>query len=293
MPAGSRQHIVPQMMIRRFASDDGTLIELYKPSLAIATHRKHPRQILWIDNFYRDCLSDFDAEILQGVEQQFARYYPLIVGHDQPHSLSRDGSTAFIDWVAAMLCRTRAIVCLSHEIVHQNNTFFCNILPLITNTIRLLWFIEMKDIMTRSNYRWSMKVLQRECNIVLTDNPVCQTNGINQGGQITLVPLSKKHILIGGVQEAVDEARSWTIDQVNAFLAAWAEKSIFAANQNDLEIIKENLEGNGIIGTNEWCENARKPFFGLIDRIYSRQPPSSEHLADWWKEIKAEFGVPL
>ncbi len=128
---------------------------------------------------------------------------------------------------------------------------------------------------------------------MLTDNPVCQTNGIRQEGQITIVPLSKKHVLVGGLQEAVDEARSWTIDQVNAFLAAWAEKSIFAADRSDLEIIKANLEGDGTVGSNEWCENARKPFFGLPDRIYSRQPPSSERLLDWWEEVKAEFGSPL
>lgn len=290
MPAGRRQHIIPQMMIRRFASDDGRLIELHKPTLTIATRWKYPRQILWIENFYRDCLSDFDAEILQGVEQRFAKYYPSIVGQNQPAQLS---STAFVDWVAAMLCRTRAIACLSHRISREEDAFLCKLLPLIMNTIRLNWFVEMKDIMTRSNFRWSMKVLQRECNIVLTDNPVCQTNGIRQGGQITIVPLSKKHVIVGGLQEAVDEARSWTIDQVNTFLAAWAEKSIFAADRSDLEIIKTNIEGDGTVGPNEWCEIARKPFFSLPDRIYSRKPPSSERLSDWWEEVKAEFGSPL
>ena len=68
MPAGRRQHIVPQMMIRRSTGDDGRVIELYKPTVKIATHRKYPRQILWMDNFYRDCLLDFDAEILRKVK---------------------------------------------------------------------------------------------------------------------------------------------------------------------------------------------------------------------------------
>lgn len=293
MPAGRRQHIVPQMMIRRFASDDGRLIELHKPMLTIATRRKYPRQILWLDNFYRDYLLDFDAEILQGVEQAFARYYPSIVGQNQPAQLSGEGGAALVDWVAAMLCRTRAIACLSHRFAREEDAFLGRLLPLIMNAIRLHWFIELKDILTRSNFRWAMKVLQRECHVVLTDNPVCQTSGIRQGGQITIVPLSKKHVLVGGLQEAVNEARSWTIDQVNAFLAAWAEKSIFAADRSDLESIKANLEGDGTVGSNEWCEVARKPFFGLPDRIYSRQPPSSERLSDWWEEVKAEFGSPL
>lgn len=293
MPTGRRQHIVPQMMIRHFASDDGRLIELYKPTLKIATRRKYPSQILWLENFYQDCLLDFDKEILQGVEQKFAQYYLSIVGQNQPVQLSRDGSTAFVDWVAAMLCRTRAITCLSFCIARKKDAFIGSLLPLIMNTIRFNWFIEMKDIMTRPNFRWSMKVLQRECNIVLTDNPVCQTNGIRHGGQITIVPLSKKHILVGGLQDAVDEAMSWTNVQVNVFLAAWAEKSIFAADRKDIENVKANLEGNGIIESTEWCEVARKPFLGLLDRIFSELPPSSKHLSDWWEEKKAEFGSPI
>jgi len=138
-----------------------------------------------------------------------------------------------------------------------------------------------------------MKVFPKECHVVLTDNPVCQTCGIRQGGQITIVPLAKQHVLVGGLQEPVDEARSWTIDQVNAFLAAWAEKSIFASELNDLEIVKSDLEGAGSVGSDEWCEAARKPFFGLSDRIYSRKPPSGKNLSDWWEEVKAVFGCPL
>lgn len=293
MPAGSRQHIVPQMMIRRFTGEDGRVIELYKPTRKIATRRKYPRQILWIDNFYRDCLLDFDAEILQGVEEAFARYYPSIVGQNQPAQVSGEVGAALVDWIAAMLCRTRAIACLSHQIAREENDFLSRLLPLMMNAIRSYWFSELQDILTRSNFRWAMKVFPRECHAVLTDNPVCQTSGIRQGGQITIVPLSKQHVLVGGLQEAVIEVRSWTVDQVNAFLAAWAEKSIFAAERSDLEIVKSDLEGEGGVGPDEWCEAARKPFFGLPERIYLRQPPSGEELSDWWEQVKLVFGSPL
>ena len=110
---------------------------------------------------------------------------------------------------------------------------------------------------------------------------------------MTIVPLSKQHVLVGGLQEAVDEARSWTINQVNAFLAAWAEKSIFAPDRADLEIVKSDLEGAGSVHSDEWCEAARKPFFGLPDRIYSRKPPSGEDLSNWWEQVKLMFGSPL
>ena len=293
MPAGRRQHVVPQMMIRRFTSDDGTLVELHKPTLTIASRRKYPREILWMDNFYRDCLMDFDAEVLQGVEQAFARYYPSIIGQSQPGQLSGEGGAALVDWIAAMLCRTRAIVCLSHRIAQQESAFLGGLLPLMMNAIRSHWFSEFRDILTRSNFRWGMKVFSRECHVVLTDNPVCQTSGIRQGGQLTIVPLSKQHVLVGGLQEAVDEGRSWTIDQMNAFLAAWAEKSVFAPDRRDLEIVKSDLEGAGSVGSDEWYEAARKPFFGLPERIYSKQPPSGEALSEWWEQVKGAFGSPL
>lgn len=293
MPAGRRHHIVPQMMIRRFTGDDGRVVELYKPTCQIVTRRKYPRQILWMDNFYRDSLLDFDSEILQHVEQAFARYYPSIVGQKQPAQLCGEGGAALIDWITAMLCRTRAIVCLSHQIARKENDFLGRLLPLMMNAIRSQWFSELQDILTRSDFRWSMKVFPGECHVVLTDNPVCQTSGIRRGGQITIVPLSKQHVLIGGLQEAVDEARSWTIDQVNAFLAGWADKSIFAPERSDLEIVKSDLEGAGSVGSDEWCEAARKPFFGLPERIYLRHPPCGEDLSDWWEQVKLAFGSPL
>lgn len=129
--------------------------------------------------------------------------------------------------------------------------------------------------------------------MVLTDNPVCQTTGVMPGGQVTLVPLSKHHILIGGLLEAVEQWRTVDIDQLNVFLAAWAEKSIFAADCTDLEVVKLLLGGSERIQSEEWLDAARRPFFGLPDRMYLRQPPSGEALRSWWDEIKDSFGTPL
>jgi len=293
MPSGRRHHIVPQQMIKRFTGNDGKVAELYKPTLAIGTRRRSPRSILWLDNFYRDCLLDFDAQFLQGIEQRFARYYPSIVGANQAGQLCGEGGAALIDWIAAMLCRTRAIVCLSHRIVQHDHAFLTALLPLIMNAIRSHWFTECQDILTRSEYRWKMKVFQEPCRVVLTDNPVCHTTGTMPGGQVTVVPLSKQHVLIGGLPEAVSQWEGVTIEQLNAFLAAWAEKSVFAGERHDLEIVKADLEGSGTVGEEEWCEAARKPFFGLPERMYSRQPPSGAALYEWWERVKASFGSPL
>lgn len=293
MPAGIRQHLVPQMMIRKFTGEDGKVIELYKPSLRIGTRRRSPRGILFIDNFYRDLASDLDSELLIPIEQKFARHYPSIVDQERPEELSGDGGAALVDWIAAMLCRTGAFICLTKLIVHQENQILVELVSQLANEFRCHWFSEWQDILTRADFRWKMKIFPDECNIVLTDNPVCQTNGLEQGGAVLMVPLSKRHILFGGHQEALERYRNSTLGQINAFLAAWADKSIFAADRNTLEAVKLNLEGEGTVGTDQWCEVARKPFFGSSDRIQPTQFPSKQDLSTWWEQLKSSYGEPL
>jgi len=293
MPAGQRQHLTPQMMIRKFTGEDGKVLELHKPSLRIGTRRRSPRGILFIDNFYRDLISDLDSDLLMPIEQKFARFYPSIVDQEKPRELSGEGGAALVDWIAAMLCRTKAFICLAKVIVHMENEILVELVSQLANEFRTHWFREWQDILTRADFRWKMKVFSDECRIVLTDNPVCQTNGLGQGGAILMVPLSKHHILFGGRQEAVERCRDFTLGQVNAFLAAWADKSIFAADRKSLEAVKLNLEGEGTVGTDQWCEAARKPFFGSSDRIQLAQFPSKQDLSTWWEQLKSSYGEPL
>src|SRR5438874_9257770 len=101
MSTGRDQHLVPQMMIKRFAGDDGKLSELYKPTLAIGSRRRSPKGILYLEDFYRDRVSDFDNEFLKPIEQKFARFYPLLTDKAMPEPLNGQGGAALVDWIAA------------------------------------------------------------------------------------------------------------------------------------------------------------------------------------------------
>ena len=125
--------------------------------------------------------------------------------------------------------------------------------------------------------------------MVLSDHPVCHTSGTGAGGQVTVVPLSKHRVLFGGHQEAVDRCNI-PIENLNAFLAAWAGRSVFAANLSSLESVARNLRGEGVVGTPDWCEAARRPFFGFADRLKDRQPPPGLDLSQWWDQIKNSYG---
>lgn len=297
MSSGADQHIVPRQMIKRFAGADGKLIELFKPTLTIGTRRRAPSGILFKENFYLDRFSDFDQELLKTVEQNFGQYYPQIADEEKPQTLCGDGGAALIDWIAAMLCRTRALVSLSCAIVESEDSqysVFWKIAPAeMDNLMRTIWFTQCQDILTRSDFCWKIRILPDGQNLVITDHPVCQTSGLNNGGQVTIVPLSKNRLLIGGLRDAVENYGYTTAEQLNLFLAAWAEQFIFAADTDTLENVKKHLEGKGDIVTKEWCEQARKPFGGMAERIKSKKIPSEINISQWWEDMKNSYGKPL
>ncbi len=290
MASGKHQHIVPRQMIKRFAAEDGKLVELYKANLTIGSRRRGPKGILFKDDFFKDYLSDFDEDLLQKVELKFAKFYPIIADQEKHQELPGEGGSALIDWIAAMLCRTRSLVCLAQVISNQEDKFLSQFLPALINIIRYTWYTECQDVLTRKDFRWKMMIFPQDYCIVLTDNPVCQTNGLNPGGQVTIVPLSKHRVLIGGLQKAIERWGRITSEQLNAFLAGWAEQSIFAADTNTLKVVKKNLEGNGQIRHEDWYKAARKPFFGLPERMMKMQSPSGAELSQWWKEVKDSYG---
>src|SRR5258708_3154113 len=108
MPIGPKQHLVPQMMINRFASAGGTLTELIKPNLAIGSCGRWPKGILFGEDFYRDHQSDLDEALLTPIEQRFARIYPSLAEDTHPQVTCGKEGAALIDWIASMLVRTRA-----------------------------------------------------------------------------------------------------------------------------------------------------------------------------------------
>lgn len=281
------------MMIRRFAGEDGKLSELQKLTLTIGKRRRAPKGILFIDDFYADNFGNFDDELLTPVEQKFARFYPLIADEAKPVPLSGEGGAALIDWIAAMLARTRAHAVFSQTVAQKKGSVggaLWQLFPsVLTNIARIQWFSECQDLLSRPMMRWKIKTFCNADIVVLTDHPVCQTNGLGVGGQVTIVPLSKHRVLFGGQQEAVDQC-NFRIEELNTFLAGYAERSVFATNSNSLEIVVHNLRGEGPIGTPEWCANARRPFFGFSDRVKEWPLQTDLDTFDWWERTKDSYG---
>lgn len=288
MASGKRQHIVPQQMIKRFAGSDGKLIGLCKKNLRIGSRRRSPSGILFKDNYYRDICSDLDDDLFKKVEQKFALYYPLVVDGEKPKELCGEGGAALIDWISSMLCRTQALALLSSVIISKETSEF-KYIPhdILINLVRTQYYTECQDVLSRTDFKWRIKCFHEGCDIILTDNPVCQTNGLHKGGQAVLVPLSKRFLLIGGLEDSVEEFRKATIDEINLFLFAWTYDSIYAAEKDTLESLKAMLD---TVDDEVFIDTAKKPLFGLPERIKEKDIPVGLNTNEWWEQIKNSYG---
>jgi hypothetical protein len=271
---GKRQHIVPQQMIRNFAGSDGKLSEMIKPEFRIGTRRRGPKGILFQDDFYRDSVSDFDAELLTPVEQKFARVYPEVL---KASRLNGHQGAAFIDWVAAMLVRTQLISAmmptfpdgLPIPIAEQLR----NAKKLLDNLGRSSLFTVYQDLFARTGWRWKFMRFPQPC-LVLTDHPVGITSIFQEGGQMVVVPLAHNTALIGGARDAIEGMRDATPLDLNFFSVAWAHRYIFASDKAILEAAHAAV-GDKSPFPPKLVEAARQPLFGAPQRMRERMRSAS------------------
>ena len=267
MSRTTNTHLVPQMMIRRFAGADGKLLELIKPQLNIATRRRHPKGILFSENYYRDFVADLDNDLLKPIEQKFARFYPLIADEAKPTPPPPEGGSAFIEWVSAMLIRTQSFISFWRAMADKteggSETLLVNMFPKeMQNVARTVGFNHYVDLLSRQDFVWKVITFPSNACIVLTDNPVCQTNGLGSGGQVTIVPISKHRVMLGGHKKGINELDHLATCELNFFLAGWAESRIYAADKPTLVSVVETLTAES-----SHAAEASRPFFGSLKRL--------------------------
>ena len=301
MSVGRRQHIVPQQMIRRFTNDNGQLFELYKPKLFIGKKPKRPRGILFRDYYYDDKIASFDKEILQPIENKFGKHYAEIADKPWKEKIwDGEVGAAFIDWVAAQLCRTTLTVEMNKVLFRQENPLLAiaynNDPKLANNIVRSELFEQHQDFLSRPLWKWKCRILPDDfkASLVITDNPVCKVLGFGKAAGALMVPLSKRRILFGGKTEIVEKCKNLSIRDINFCLAAWAERNIYAAYEHTLEDVTKDLCGEGIItGPTELLDAVRKPLFGLPERIDSNSAPEGIDLNKAWDMLKDSFGLSI
>lgn len=259
---------------------------------------RSPRGILFRDYYYDDTVMSFDEEVLKPIEQKFAEHYAEIAEKPwQDKVWPGEVGAAFVDWVAAQLCRTTLTVEMNKVLFRQENLLleiaYDNDPQLANNIVRSDLFKQYQDFLSRQLWKWKCSVFpsEDESNLVITDNPVCYVLGLGEGVRVLLVPLTKKRVLFGGSLEMVEKCGGLSIRDINFCLGAWAERHIYAADKQTLKDIATDLRGEGIVaGPPEVLEAARKPLFGLPERATTNPVPESIDLDKFWEALKNSFG---
>jgi hypothetical protein len=265
-------------MIRRFANQNGTLYALKKPEWTILPRPKPPKSILWVEDYYANQWTDLDSTWLKPIEDEFAKYYPRLA--DRPWETepgSMEEGKAFIDWVAAMFCRTELLPLLTEEIVKTESPSFQALFRLAPDSFnaffRLEDFENHRDVFTQPGWKWKVKNFSEDLNLVLTDHPVCLLCTTPPENSVLLVPLSRTRLIMGGRASILEKFRHTTDRELNLWLGAWANKRIYAASRETLEEVQADLQGKGIVSDSGWLNRAKKPLFGTIERVKSETPP--------------------
>jgi hypothetical protein len=285
-------------MIQRFTNQESKLSELYKPTLSIGTRMKSPRGILFRDYYYDDKIASLDDELLKPIEQKFARHYAEIVDMPWQNKIwPGDIGDAFVDWVAAQLCRTSFMMKMNEVLFRRENPMLAIAYDkdpqLANNIVRSELFQEYQDFLSRPLWKWKCRIFPEgaDRNLVITDNPVCRVLGLGEATGALMVPLSKKSILFGGRREIVDNCEALSIRDINFCLTAWADRNIYAPDIQILQDIAADLSGKGIItGPVELLEAVRKPLFGLPERTATRIETGDVDVSKLWGQIKDNFG---
>ncbi|MFN0007017.1 MAG: DUF4238 domain-containing protein [Planctomycetota bacterium] len=282
----SDDHYVPIQMIRRFASDDRRgLLELRKPDMIIGTKWRPPKGILFAQDYYKDIGGDIDP-FFRRIEQRFARHYAVFVEAPSRRRVS-DGvaGAALVDWIASMLSRTSFIVSASTAAALKDNPAAAIINHLASNSIRLGWYSQMQDMISRPNFKWASLSFPADEPVVLSDNPVLITKSSRKGPFVVICPLTKRRVLVGGHRDSIARFRTATPRTLNKFIAAWAGHRIYGCSRAVLEHVVEDLSGHS-----RWATDARKPFCGHVEKIRKMRNPTAREVEEFWSGMLERFG---
>ena len=289
MATGPRRHIVPVQMIRRFSNASGRLFCLNKTTLCVADRSvgNRPEDILHKRNYYKDEYGDLDCSWIQSVENEFgARYDSLMAAVDDGRDWTSDEQEALVRWIACLQTRTELVqesvdaMSEAGRIPDRRDIGASG--AAIDNRLRLNLAQEYERVFTSPGWYWQMVSMPEHGTLILTDHPACHTPEQEPDGMVVLVPLSRTHLLVGGGKAALGQVRFWRLQLINFFLAAWANRLIYAANLSTLDRLAAQLRAAG--------EPATLPFYGKIRAMRTSPPPAGLPQGSVFDNIRRRAG---
>jgi hypothetical protein len=104
--------------------------------------------------------------------------------------------------------------------------------------------------------------------LVVTDNPVCETSIPERRGCARVVPITKDLLAVGGDPVVVEAILEWSIVHINLFLAGWSRRMTYPGDRLALELLKSTFKGECLRDVpGEYVEQARLPYFGTAEML--------------------------
>lgn len=288
-----RHHFLPEFYLKRWAREDGRLVECKKPyGNTVKPRRTHPKGAGFIFRLYAveglpdDVAHEMESEFLSPVDSRAAQALTAMQADNEFSTAQR---LAWASFVATLLSRMPEDIDLVKQIIRElAQTILPGFQPIFErlkpeNETRT--FQQMTDeLVGRSNQRaiafagrimsndrlirgiaameWSTLTFQRaKFEFLTSDRPVIYTNVLGNESHIVL-PVGPRRLFVAAKdRKLIDRIRSAGEDALvaatNAHVVGTANKYVYGSNDSQLRFI-QNRMGNAKVPT-------------LIERMHDMQ----------------------
>jgi hypothetical protein len=263
-----RQHIIPQLHLRRFSDGKGKLW-VYSKQAPEALKYSSPRHIAWADRYYTDSLGDdFDKKFLAHTETQAGR----ILRNDPQ---TNEDAGKICRFAIALLWRTRLTERLSCSLAQQTLSVSNKHVNKAINGFRgeLMHFTA-----SWIGRGWSLRTLTFPRNALITsDQPVYPLHLNFNLPCILLYPYAPNRCAIIGPPDLEDDDFDYSPHHINHFTIAWSHNEVYCPTRSSAEWVHSQLHDPTDFAANPiWKLHARHAHFGIEHwiRYFTCPPPA-------------------
>lgn len=277
--SNTKEHFVPQMLIRQFTNNDGRIFCFDKKNCRIPdrVYGNSPRDIMYIKGYYDDPKGNLDAELYKEIENRFAPHLTRLIENPWNASQEKGFGRSLLDWMAAQISRTDLIPLSLKAILRKYNEeekWSPEEFAVKVRELRIKQFHFFLRLMSLPKWKWKLWVSDDERKFVLSDHPVVNTTTDTAMGLMIFFPFSPFQILVGGSMEGhrIIEEREILL-AINGYIFSWSHRFTYSVCLPELESIQHMYHTTGDIEHDNWMLYAREPYHGIARKIMEVDPP--------------------
>lgn len=271
MVSGPKQHIIPKVYSKRFASAQG-LFMYDKSRDVVHEKRKQPSGILWADCYYGPPGNHFDEQVLQPIEDRLGEALDDLLDPESP-SWSPQVGEVLEQFVASLLVRTEYLPAVALRTDEIRQSFASHALEaglsLDEAHGRARQFIGSAIFTLFHHNAWGWRRLHYDAGygieVVFSDHPVATIADSVQGTRVLLVPVSKHVVVVGGPDQFLDDLDFSDLRRINLTIAGFAKERVYSGDLETLRTLQSDLGEIRKLGDSHPLSYVFKPFGGAAE----------------------------